>query len=240
MTTIHEAIEQRHSIRSYTLDPIPQEVANDLNQMIAECNSEGNLNMQLVLNEPKAFGSKLYHYGMFTNVRNYLVLAGPKGDTLDMRLGYYGAKVMLRAKQLGLDSCWVGLTYRKVTDAYQLKAGDKIEAVIALGYGNGKPVNHRIRRPDEVADLSSDSPQWFVDGVKCALKAPTAVNQQKFHFALVDGKVRQRSRFGTYTQMDLGIVRYFFELGAGDHKVEWEQVFHHPIHPQKNFRPNTL
>lgn len=222
MLTIHEAVAQRHSIRSYTPELVPGDVADNLRALIAECNAAGNLNMQLVLDEPKAFGSKLYHYGMFSGVRNYLVLAGPKGKGLDMRLGYYGAQVMLRAKQLGLDSCWVGLTYRKVTDAYSLREGDKVEAVIALGYGNGKPVDHRVRSVAEVADVDAGTPEWFVRGVEYALKAPTAVNQQKFHFSMADGRVRQRSGMGPYTKMDLGIVRFFFEVGAGC-EVAWEQ-----------------
>ena len=222
MLTIEEAVNQRHSIRSYTLAPIPQAIAEPLQQLIKECNEAANLNMQLVLDEPKAFGSKLYHYGMFTNVRNYLVLAGPKGDNLDMMLGYYGAKVMLCAKQLGLDSCWVGMTFRKVGEAFSLRPGDKVEAVIALGFGNGDGVNHKVKELHDVADIQTDTPMWFVNGVKCALKAPTAINQQKFHFGLAEGKVRQRSSFGPFTKMDLGIVRYFFEVGASQ-PVAWEK-----------------
>lgn len=220
MLTLEEAVNQRHSIRSYTSQPIPLEVADNLRQLIAQCNAACNLNMQLVLEEPKAFGSFLFTYGMFKGVRNYLVLAGPQGDNLDYQLGYYGAQVMLRAKQLGLDSCWVGATYHKVTDAFTLRPGDKVRSVIALGYGNGHGVNHRVRKPAEVADITADTPEWFVHGVEYALKAPTAVNQQKFHFALQDGRVSQRTGWGSYTQMDLGIVRYFFELGAG-RQVDW-------------------
>lgn len=225
MLTIEEAVNQRHSIRSYTLDPIAKEVADDLKALIDECNRESGLNMQLVLDEPKAFGSRLFHYGMFSNVRNYLVLAGPKGEEdLDMMLGYYGAKVMIRAKQLGIDSCWVGMTYRKVTNAFSLRPGDKVESVIALGHGNGKPVNHRVKGLSDVADLKQDTPRWFVEGVEWALKAPTAINQQKFHFALAGDKVEQSTGRGPFAKMDLGIVRYFFELGAG-RPVDWAKKF---------------
>lgn len=221
MLTIEESVFQRHSIRSYTADPIPQDTANDLRSLISQCNAAANLNLQLVLDEPKAFGSLLFTYGMFKGVRNYLVLAGPQGDELDYKLGYFGAQVMLRAKQLGLDSCWVGGTYHKIPSAFALRPGDKVKAVIALGIGNGRPVNHRIRQPHEVADLQADTPKWFLRGVDFALKAPTAINQQKFHFALADGIVYQTTGRGPFTQMDLGIVRYFFELGAAPNQVRW-------------------
>lgn len=221
MLSIQEAVNQRHSIRSYTSDPIPQKVADDLQATINQCNDISGLNIQLMLEEPKAFGSIIFTYGMFKGVRNYLVLAGPEDENLDYKLGYYGAQVMLRAKQLGLDSCWVGGTYHKVTSLFALRPGDKVRSVIALGYGNGKPVNHRIRKPEEVADLTADTPAWFTKGVDCALKAPTAINQQKFHFALVDGKVHQTTGWGSFNKMDLGIVRYFFEIGA-EQEVPWE------------------
>lgn len=223
MLTIEEAVNQRHSIRSYIADAIPQPTVDDLRSLIAQCNSSANLNIQLVLDEPKAFGSFLFTYGMFKGVRNYLVLAGPQSSDLDYRLGYYGAQVMLRAKQLGLDSCWVGATYHKVTNAFTLRPGDKVRSVIALGYGNGKPVNHRVRKPEEVADLQPDTPQWFRQGVLYALKAPTAINQQKFHFELRDNRVCQSTGWGSYTQMDLGIVRYFFEIGAGNKPILWDR-----------------
>lgn len=223
MITLQEAVAQRHSIRSYTSQAIPPEVAAELNELIKRCNSEGGLNLQLILNEPKAFGSKLNHYGMFNNVRNYLVLAGRKSKDLDYRLGYYGAKVMLLAQQLGLNSCWVGLTYKKVTEAYTLRPDDKMESVIALGYGDGTPVNHRYRSLEQVADIDDNTPQWFIDGVKTALLAPTAVNQQKFHFRLIDGVVHQSTGIGFFTEMDLGIVRYFFEIGAA-RDVQWSRV----------------
>ena len=54
--------------------------------------------------------------------------------------------------------------------------------------------------------------------IEAALLAPTAVNQQKFKFILHDGnKVEAKSFFSPwgYTHVDLGIVKYHFEVGAG-------------------------
>ena len=58
-------------------------------------------------------------------------------------------------------------------------------------------------------------PRWFIDGVEAALKAPTAVNQQKFMFSLSDGEPVLRVKgFGSYTKVDLGIAAYHFEAAA--------------------------
>ena len=52
--------------------------------------------------------------------------------------------------------------------------------------------------------------------IEAALKAPTAVNQQKFQFCLKDGCPYIRVKgLGAYTKVDLGIVAYHFEVASG-------------------------
>ena len=53
---------------------------------------ESGLRMQLVLDEPGAFDGFMAHYGKFSGVRNYIVLAGEKSPDLDEKCGYYGEK----------------------------------------------------------------------------------------------------------------------------------------------------
>lgn len=64
-----------------------------------------------------------------------------------------------------------------------------------------------------------DDPDWFAAGVEAALLAPTAVNQQKFKIGMIEGKPAIRiSGKGIHTDVDLGIVKYHFEVVSG-HKV---------------------
>ena len=52
--------------------------------------------------------------------------------------------------------------------------------------------------------------------------APTAVNQQKFRFALVDqNTVKAGTAFGPYAKIDLGIAKLHFEIGAGKENFQW-------------------
>lgn len=54
------------------------------------------------------------------------------------------------------------------------------------------------------------------------LLAPTAMNQQKFHFTLTaDNKIKVTTKSGFYTKIDLSIAQYHFELGAGTENVKW-------------------
>ena len=68
---IMEAMRARHSVRSYTDKPIEGETLQSLEALVDECNREGGLHIQLVRNEPMAFGSALAHYGKFSGVKNY-------------------------------------------------------------------------------------------------------------------------------------------------------------------------
>jgi len=147
-----EAIKSRHSVRKYADKPIEVSKLATLRLAIEEANAESGLNIQLVVNEPKAFGSKLHTYGTFSGVRNYLVMAAPKGREWEEKVGYYGEKIVILA--------------------------------------------------------------------------PTAVNQQKFKFILRDGNKVETKTFASlwgYTQIDLGIVKYHFEIGAGKEKFQWRQ-----------------
>ena len=226
--TLQEAIELRHSVRAYKEQPLTEDVVKVLKERIAHLNQEGNLHVQLILNEPKAFLGPFAKYGKFRGVSNYLVMAGQKADDLDERVGYYGEQLVLLAQTLGLNTCWVGLSYTKIPGTYVLNEGEKIACYIALGYGETQGVTHKIKTIEQVSNVSDNTPLWFRKGVEAALLAPTAVNQQKFSFeylGLKDGKHQVLAHKGFsmigYTQMDLGIAKYHFEIGAGKDNFKW-------------------
>ena len=225
--TLQEAISARHSVRKYIDKEIPADIVTVLQDKIAECNKVGNLNIQLVLNETRAFTGML-SYGSFSGVKNYFVMVGKKGDNLDECVGYYGEQLVLLAQTLGLNTCWVGLSYRKVPEAYNVGKDEKLVCMIALGYGETQGVSHKIKTVEQVSNASDLTPAWFKRGVEAALLAPTAVNQQKFSFEYAgmknnSHKVLAKKGFSMigYTQMDLGIVKYHFEIGAGKENFEW-------------------
>lgn len=225
--TLQEAISARHSVRKYIDKEIPADIITAIQDKIAECNKVGSLNIQLVLNETRAFTGML-SYGSFSGVKNYLVMVGKKGDNLDERVGYYGEQLVLLAQTLGLNTCWVGLSYRKVPEAYNVGKDEKLACMIALGYGETQGVSHKIKTVDQVSNASDLTPAWFKRGVEVALLAPTAVNQQKFSFEYVgmeNSRHRVLAKRGFsmigYTQLDLGIAKYHFEIGAGKENFEW-------------------
>lgn len=219
-----EALQSRHSVRKYQDKPLEESAVIALQEEIAKLNKEGGLHMQLVLNESKAFKSFLA-YGKFSNVSNYIMVIGKKSESLEYRAGYYSEKLVLFAQSIGLNTCFVGLTYKKVDGAFEVGNDEKILYSIAIGYGEaGGDRSHKIKRPDQVSNISADSPEWFKKGVEAALLAPTAINQQKFYFEYVpENKVKpiKGTSLVGYTKIDLGIAMYNFEIGAGSQNFQW-------------------
>lgn len=227
--TLQEAIETRHSVRNYKAQPLSEDVALVLKDKIEELNRVGKLHMQLVQNEPKAFQNFFAKYGKFSNVTNYIVMAGRKAEDLDERLGYYGEQIVLLAQTLGLNTCWAGLSYSKVPGTYVLNEGETIQAYISIGYGATQGVTHKIKSMSQVSNADEQTPDWFNRGVTAALLAPTAINQQKFFFQFIPAtgrakplvKAKRIFSLVGFTQMDLGISKYHFEIGAGIENFEW-------------------
>ncbi len=227
--TLLEAIQARHSVRAYKGQPLTDEDARALQEKIDEVNREGRLHIQLIRNEPKAFRGPFARYGKFRGVTDYLVMAGVKADDLDDRIGYYGEQLVLFAQTIGLNTCWVGLSYTKIPGTYVLYEGEVIQAYISIGYGETQGVSHKIKRIEQVSNVSETTPDWFRRGVEAALLAPTAINQQKFSFEYLpaeggkSARVLAKRHFSLvgYTQMDLGIAKYHFELAAGTENFRW-------------------
>ena len=222
MDNLSQAIPLRHSVRKFTSRPLPPSVVERLRDEVEQCNSLSGLHIQLVTDEPKAF-SGLLSYGKFSGVTHYFVMAGCKSPGFDERVGYYGERLVLLAQTLGLNTCWVGLSYRKVPSAFSLLPNERVACVIAVGYGVGSGFAHRTKRVDQVSNADASTPDWFRRGVEAALLAPTAINQQKFRFTYVAAStpdeppaVIARPGFSLvgYTHIDLGIAKLHFELGA--------------------------
>lgn len=214
--TLLEAIDARHSVRAYKDKAIEPEIRERLDVFIDECNNESGLHITIKYDEPEGFDSRLAHYGSFRNVKNYIVLAGEKTKDFDYLCGYYGEKIVLFAQQLGLNTCWVALTFNKKKVKEIVPDGEKLCMVIALGYGETQGKEHKGKNLHDVVDVQGSLPEWFVNGVEAALKAPTATNQQKFCFTLEGDvpKIKVKG-VGAYTKVDLGIVAYHFEVASG-------------------------
>ena len=214
---IKEAIRERHSVRQYKDLPINAEAKASLEALVKECNAESGLNIQMIYDDPDCFNTFLAHYGKFSNANNYIAMVGNKSiKNLEELSGYYGQKIVLEAQRLGLNTCWVAGTYGKGKCKADKAKGEKILCVISIGYGETTGSAHTSKPVEKLCDVpESERPDWFKDGLEAALLAPTALNQQKFKVSLKNGEPVITTKRGPMTKIDLGIVKYNFEIASG-------------------------
>lgn len=224
MNNIDKTIRERHSVRRYKEDIILDDIVNKINSIIQKINDESGLNIQFRTNDKDTFANYKLHYGKIYDCANYIALIGNKNEkNLEEKVGYYGEKIVLEAHELGLNTCWVGAGYSKSSLNVEVPKGQKIICVIAIGYGvhNGKVRPSKIY---EDVSVTNDAPDWYKKGIEYALLAPTAINQQKFKFELLENNiVSVKAGIGPFSKVDLGIVKYHFELGAGVNNFKWKE-----------------
>ncbi|MBQ7058759.1 MAG: nitroreductase [Firmicutes bacterium] len=215
-----ELLKARHSVRQYTAMKIPQDVRDQLDEYVREINEASGMSIQIVYDEPECFNTRIAHYGRFENANNYIAIVGTKAPDLDEKGGYYGEKIVLKAQELGLNTCWAAMG--KGRGKEKIGPDEKEVIVISLGYGRTQGSARRSKKPESVSNLNADSPEWFRSGVEAALLAPTAINQQRFYLELDGQTVKARiPKIGVWLKVDLGIVKCHFELGAGDAEFTW-------------------
>lgn len=213
-----ELMKQRHSVRQYKPRAIEPEKRAALNDLCSELNQKAELSIQIVYDEPNCFDSFMAHYGKFSGVHNYIALIGKKSPKLEETLGRCGEQLVLKAQELGLNTCWVAMTHGKSRAV--VGPGEKQVCLISLGYGETQGVAHKSKPMQALCRCAEPIPEWFEKGMTAAMLAPTAMNQQKFRFELrADGTVKAACGSGFYTKLDLGVVKYHFEAASGKKTV---------------------
>ena len=209
--TVIDAIQRRHSVRRYTDQRVEDNILAALLAEVKACNSESGLNMQLVTDAPDTFNGFLAKIN-FSGTRDYIVLVGKESLDIEEKAGCYGERLVLKAQQLGLNTCWAA-AFNKKKFAAQIGNDEKIVIIIVFGYGATQGVPRKSKPLELLCKVDGDMPDWFRSGMKAAMLAPTARNHQKFLFTLSDNAVKAESNLGT--------VKYHFEIGAGIDNFKW-------------------
>lgn len=212
MTEI-DAIRERHSVRTYKNKSIEKDLVEKLEKKIDELNKEGDLHLQFVEDAGNTFNRLLNRVMGLGSAPSVIACVGEDTEDLDERVGYYGEQLVLYAQQLGLNTCWAGTFNRKNITA-KVSAKERLVIVIAIGYGENEGRPHKSKKPEQVVSGSNVKPDWFAYGVEMALLAPTAVNQQKFEIGYENGQIIWKDKGGILSKVDLGIVKYHFEVGV--------------------------
>lgn len=215
---LKRAMRQRHTVRKFTSEPLSVELISQLNDRVRANNERLGLAISLRVGDESALPGALKLF-FAKGVRNYFVLAGSDRPGLDEDLGYASADLMLFAQALGLNTWWIGGTFSR-KNVEQAVPGKKVIGIVVVGFGATPGTAYKSKTAAEVSSYEGPEPQWFADGVQAALLAPTALNKQCFRIAGAGNKVSITENGGAFSGADIGIVKYHFELGAGD-AFEW-------------------
>ena len=238
---IMTAIETRISCRAFTEQRIDQVIFDALANEIAAINDEADLHFQLY--GPRDDGSVIdMNRKMFSGEpAAYAALVAKKGPIPEEQLGYYGERLVLKATQLGLGSCWVASTYDKMTTRVELGEGEVLHDVIPLGYRPAKMplVQRTIRgsiraRSKQNRDLFQgpwpleQAPTWIQAAIQAVQIGPSAVNEQPVVFTMASDSSPLKATLPhvksgmEYT--DLGIAKLHFQLAteANGMRGTWE------------------
>ena len=209
-----DAIKERHSVRNYEAKKIEADKVEKIRAKIEELNKEGNLHLQFMEDAGKTYNKLFNKVAGLGSAPSVIACVGIDDETLEQRVGYYGEKLVLFIQELGLNTCWAG-TFNQKNIGAEVGDGEKLVISIAVGYGKDKGKPHKSKSPEQIIEAKGDRPYWFNKGVDMALLAPTAINQQKFTIRLnEDESVDFVDKGGIFSQVDLGIVRCHFEIGA--------------------------
>ena len=219
--TESEAIRARHAVRNYTTKPLAPAIMDMLKEEMEQCNRQGQLHFQLVTEQEDAFKSFIPLFGRFKNVKNYIALAAEKQGNYYERCGYYGARLMIKAQQAGLNSCWVTSTYHPKKCQVSLASDEELTGVIAIGYGTTNGTGHKSKNMEQLCKPCNDP--WFIEGMNAAILAPTGLNKQNFFIEADGDTVTIRTKDDRpMSLIDSGIVKYHFEIGAGKGNFKWK------------------
>jgi nitroreductase len=145
MKSIQKIIEKRTSIRTYTSQLIEKSKKDELNDFISGIVSGPFGNKvkfkfieldQKDINEMKSLGT----YGMIRGAYLYLVGTVEKGNMCFEDFGYCMEKIILKATDMGLGTCWIGASFdkSKLAKRIMLSVNEYLPAISPIGYESDK------------------------------------------------------------------------------------------------------
>lgn len=214
------AVPKRHSVRSYIGDPDVSGLSA-LHYAAARFCLPG---ARLMLGEgnPEALYRKFPFVPAIHGTRRFAaVIADMETPHADLHAGICGEALILEAVSMGLGSCWV-MAFKRNGAEIELREGEKILALIALGLPGEEPGPFRRKKLNEICQSDpSNWPLWAYNAAECVRKAPSAVNQQPWRLAFAGRTLMLSAVRGT--PLDLGIAMLHMSLGVGEkpHVIRW-------------------
>lgn len=256
--SIIELIKTRTSSRSYDERELDAASLQELKGYIEEINQQKQIKarFQLVQNNSTDAGKskKLGTYGFISGAHSFLVGIADKDEKDTVTFGYLFEKIVLCTTDLGIQTCWLGGTFKKgdFEQNVSLSGNEIIPIVSPIGYKKEKPrafesamravIGADKRKPwselfyetDGSVPLTENSAAQYAVPLEMVRLGPSASNKQPwrvvrgenaFHFFLCRTKGYGVAGFDIQKN-DCGIAKCHFELSANELglKGSWQEV----------------
>ncbi|MCI1635570.1 nitroreductase family protein [Bifidobacterium sp.] len=247
-TRLIDAIDIRKTTRNYDPESLAEDHIRKINATISAVNTLSGLHIQLINDCPEVF-AEANTSGHFTNANNVIAIVGPSQSAISHeQAGFYAQRIVLAATLFGLGTGWVAGSWDR--QAAEQRCSINPDEALYLGITIGYPadqarmlsssftelreeqLNHRssITLAEATSEMDDHernaAPSWFLDGVRAALKAPSAMNRQttRFRYEASSKSVTAYITPGASSHFllnDLGIAKLHFQIGAGGGTWQW-------------------
>lgn len=169
--------------------------------------------------------------GFLIQAPNYIIILSDVKEGYIENSGYIGERLILKAEDLGIDSCWITFKDSKaIKEKLDISSDKEITAIIALGYeddrkSKNKSTSERLGVEEIVfmnewennASVTELEERYLLDAFSYARMAPSSLNRQPWRFIIDGGKVILAVKTDDFTsdyesKIDTGIAMLYFSL----------------------------
>ena len=256
--SVIELIKNRTSCRTFNTNGIDNLALQKLKNYIAKINAETKIKARFLFTQNNNIGGrtekKLGTYGVISGANSFIVGIIDKDEKNALEFGYLFEKIILAATDLGLQTCWLGGTFKKSN--FEQKSSlheNEIIPIVSpvgikkekprvfesamravIGASKRKPWNELFFEKNNSVPLSEQNADKYAIPLEMVRLGPSASNKQPwriikdkslFHFFLCRTKGYGVTNFDMQKN-DLGIAKCHFELSANELglKGKWEEM----------------
>ena len=149
-------IEETYSVRDYSEKPISENLKNEIISYFPNSkNLLENIKTDIkILNNSEVYNAlngKAGYNGIMINAPHYIIIYSEKADNYIENSGYRASDIILKATDLGLNTCFITMSDREeISKILNIPEGMEITALIALGYKDKDLKNQMILKLEEI------------------------------------------------------------------------------------------
>ena len=250
-----ETIKMRTSCRTFDSNAIEDDKVEKLKDYIEEINNKTEISARFIFvkkNNSNGAPEKLGTYGVISGANSFIVGIINKNEKNSLRFGYLFEKIILFATDLGLQTCWLGGTFKK-NDFEQYASLNENEFIpivspvgikkekprflesamrTLIGANNKKSWNKLFFNGNNSNPLSENEAGLYAVPIEMVRLGPSASNKQPWRIIkdkkLLNFYLCRSKGYGSENydmqKNDMGIAMCHFELAAKELglKGKWE------------------